>query len=127
MRTTLRFIGEQLDPGEISRVLGMTPTQSGRRGDPIVATLSRGRTATRPASSGYWVLAVSDGELPDARAELENLLRSTPDPAVWKGLGVHAELTIHEAPAGQSANALLGGDIVKELDARGVVVAVNED
>jgi hypothetical protein len=127
MRATLRFIGEQLDPGAISRVLGMTATDSGRKGDAIVATLPRGRTVTRPASSGYWILDVSDGEPADARTALETLLNSAPDPAVWKSLGVHAELTIHEAPPGQSANALLGSRIIQELDARGVVVAINED
>ena len=127
MRATLRFIGEELDPSVVSRVLGMTPTESGRRGDPIVAVLSRNRTATRPASSGYWLLDLSDGEPGDARAALENLLRAGPEPPVWKRLGACVELTIHEAPPRQSTHELLGTAIVTELSARGVVVAVNED
>jgi hypothetical protein len=127
MRATLRFIGEELDPEAVSLALERAPTQSGRKGDRIEATLSRGRKVSRPASVGYWALELGGREPAQVRLSLHELLAALPGPAVWKDLKAYPELTVHEAPPGATTELLLGSDNLEELSARGVVVSVSED
>ena len=54
-RLTLGLYGEDLDPDEISRLLGCSPTSVHRRGDP--------RRSGPPWPKGAWLLSV-DGEAP---------------------------------------------------------------
>jgi hypothetical protein len=49
---TLCFYGDDLDPSRLSKLLGVEPSSSGRKGDP----LRRGRVVPR----GFWCLTTRD-------------------------------------------------------------------
>jgi hypothetical protein len=80
---SLIFVGDELDPEELTRLLGGTPTVGVRKGG--VWLTSRGREKT--AARGRWSLDAecrSPGDLDAQVAELFAML--TPDLAVWKDL-----------------------------------------
>lgn len=64
-RLTLGIHGDDLDPDEISRMLGCAPTSAHRRGDP--------RRPGPPWPSGAWLLSV-EAKSPTGPEELVDLL-----------------------------------------------------
>lgn len=82
-RTTvgLRIFGDDLDPAEITRLMGVQPTGCARRGD--ARRTASGRDAV--ARSGSWRL---DAGVPgDLGAQIGALLDRLPsDPSVWREL-----------------------------------------
>ncbi|THD67302.1 DUF4279 domain-containing protein [Phenylobacterium sp.] len=80
---TLRFIGEDLDPDEVTALLGQTPTHADRKGD--VRILRDGSEYRE--RKGSWRRTVqrrTPGDLDGQVAELLSGL--TEDMAVWKTL-----------------------------------------
>lgn len=79
-RVTLGIHGAELDPAEISKLLGCPPTSAHRRGDPRASGLP-------PWPQGCWLLCV-EGEAPTRPEELvDQLLRGLPmDTAIWEHL-----------------------------------------
>lgn len=78
-RLTLAIHGEDLDPDEISRLLGCAPTSAHRRGD--------SRRLGPPWAKGAWLLSV-EGKSPTGPEELVHLLfaRLPTDEVLWSGL-----------------------------------------
>jgi len=78
-RLTLGIHGEDLDPDEISRLLGCAPTTSHRRGDE--------RRSGPPWPKGDWLLAV-EAKSPTGPDDLVHLLmaRLPEDPDIWANL-----------------------------------------
>lgn len=78
-RLTLCVHGDELDPDEISRLLGCAPTRARRRGE-----LRRSGT---PWPNGAWLLSV-EGKSPMGPEELVHLLlaRLPADGALWSDL-----------------------------------------
>ena len=81
-RASLRIFGDDLDPDEVSKALGASPTEAHRNGDEIV-----GKATTRIARTGSWHRVTS---LPP-EAELDDHIQSvlsglTSDLAVWADL-----------------------------------------
>jgi hypothetical protein len=78
-RLTLGVHGEDLDPDEISRLLGCAPTSSHRRGD--------ARRSGPPSTKGGWLLTV-EAKSPTGPDELVHLLleRLPTEQAVWADL-----------------------------------------
>ena len=77
---TLRIFTDDVDPEEVSRILGRNPDRMFRRGDPH----SRGRLVRK---SGGWFLNAP--AQPDANldAKIADLLTALPkDPAIWATL-----------------------------------------
>lgn len=79
-RVTLGLYGVDLDPDEVSKVLGCPPSRAHRRGDPR-------RRNVEPWPKGAWLLS-TEGKAP---VEPEHLLcalldRLPTDPLVWKEL-----------------------------------------
>jgi hypothetical protein len=72
---TLVFHGDDLDPEQLSRLLGCSPTSSHRKGEP-----RPGLSATAgPWTTGTWLLTV-EGKAPQTVSELlGDLLRKLPD------------------------------------------------
>jgi hypothetical protein len=64
-RLTLAIYGDELDPDEISRLLGCAPTRARRRGD--------ARRSGPPWPQGAWLFSV-EGKSPTGPDELVNLL-----------------------------------------------------
>jgi len=127
MNVTLRFIADDLDPAAVTEALGLSPSSTGRRGDSIVATLSRGQVISRPAIASYWVLELQGRTPAKLRQALTLLLNKAPGPMVWKGLNTYAELTVHEAPSGSTPVGIFGSDTVEQLKSRGVTIVINEE
>ena len=79
---SLCLYGEDLDPDEVSRTLGIEPTSSGRRGGP----LRRGRVLSR----GFWCVSTRDDcDSDDASehvARLASMLGMDP-PAIVAAVG----------------------------------------
>lgn len=81
---TLRFVGDALDPDEVTALLGSPPTSGARKGEPMRRTPAG---AAVPARTGIWRLKASPrspGDL-DARVA-EQLGGLTSDLAIWRSL-----------------------------------------
>lgn len=81
-RASLRFFGDDLDPDEVTRLLGAQPSDSYRSGEEIL-----GKATTRIAPTGAWF---KQSELPP-EAELDSHIRSVLDPLtsdldIWRSL-----------------------------------------
>jgi hypothetical protein len=79
---SLGFFGDELDPDEVSRLLGGTPTSTCRKGDVAV-----GKATSRIERTGRWLLAfpVSPGE--PLEPQLLRLFASlSQDASIWRSL-----------------------------------------
>jgi hypothetical protein len=81
-RVSVRFFGDELDPAELTELLGCEPSIQYKRGD---THLSAGREYTR--KWGAWVVA-AETRKPEAVDEqlTELFARMTQDLAVWRDL-----------------------------------------
>lgn len=81
---TLRFAGDDLDPGEISAVLPVAPTRAHRKGEEFFAGPHAGKLRGR---TGIWFLAtdtlVSSDDLKDHIAAVQKLRSSVPNDTTW--------------------------------------------
>ncbi len=81
----LRFFGDDLNPDEISKLLGSDPTVSWRKGDVLI-----GHNITpRTAKTGSWRLSAKRREPEDLEAQILELLAAlSQDMAIWRGLSL---------------------------------------
>lgn len=81
----LRVFGDDLDPDEISALLGCRPSSSARKGDrQVIGTAGR----VRILKTGRWSLQAADSRPEDVEAQIFAILdRLTADMAVWRSLG----------------------------------------
>ncbi len=83
-QVSLRFFGDDLDPDDITRLLGAAPTESCRKGDILPLWPDR----TRIAKEGSWRLRAPARVPGDVEAQIFELLSGlTQDMDVWKDLG----------------------------------------
>jgi hypothetical protein len=81
---TLRISGEDLDPVEISALLGCTPTKSQRKGD-VFTSKTTGKSRTEKC--GAWRLEASDREPEDLDGQIAELLgKLTPSLDTWRSI-----------------------------------------
>ena len=81
-RAALRLFGDDLQPEEITSLLGAPPTSSHRRGEQD----ARRRNA-RLWTTGGWVLEADDSAPADPDRQIAQILDQLPaDPAVWRSL-----------------------------------------
>lgn len=81
---TLRIIGDDLLPHEITDLLGVSPTRAQTKGDEIV-----GKTTgqIRIAKAGMWRLSTLDREPEDIDGQIREILSlTTSDLAVWRNI-----------------------------------------
>jgi hypothetical protein len=118
-RTTvsLRIVGEALNPSEITRLLGVEPTRSARRGD--TSRISSGREVI--ARFGSWLLDAADSG--NLNTQIGTLLATLPsDPTVWHELSkrydcdVFCGLFVREGNEGTE----LQPDVLSKLGDRGL-------
>ncbi len=75
-------MGDDLDPDEISSLLGGEPTFSQRKGDQIIGKVTK---RVRVAKSGMWSISVSDREPGDLDGQIAEILNPlTQDLEIWK-------------------------------------------
>lgn len=81
---TLRIMGDNLDPTEITRLLGCAPDAAQTRGEEIPA---RKGGSVRIARIGMWRLSATDREPGDLDAQIRDLLsKLTDDLTVWTSI-----------------------------------------
>jgi hypothetical protein len=81
---TLRIVGENLDPDEITALLGCAPTRGERKGD-VLTSKTTGRSRT--VKVGAWCLDASDREPEDLDGQISELLgKLTPSTDVWQSI-----------------------------------------
>jgi hypothetical protein len=79
---TLRLAGDELDPEEISRLLGTEPDAAQRKGEEL-----RGKRGIRVAKSGLWRLSATPAEPEGLDSQVEELLgKLSQDLDVWRNL-----------------------------------------
>jgi hypothetical protein len=119
-RLTLGIHGENLDPDEISRMLGCAPSSAHRRGDP--------RRLGPPWPKGAWLLSV-EGKSPIGPEELVHLLlsRLPTDDAVWADLRRRFRLQLSFGIFNERWNRgfELSADAVRRIDLLGAGVGVD--
>src|SRR5689334_2685288 len=98
MKLVLSIVGENLDPGQVSALLGGEPRKSGKRGDSIAAVDNRKRSVSKSAFAGYWQRSVTfqPPKTPDSVVG-EVFAGLTEDHAVWRQLSsqFRAEVSLH--------------------------------
>jgi hypothetical protein len=78
---TLRFFGDDLDPDDLSRILGAEPTLSRRKGEVIPDRDGR------VAETGSWLLSSEQQSSTPLEEQIDNLFqRLTDDIEVWRQL-----------------------------------------
>lgn len=81
---TLRISGDDLIPEEITRLLGVSPSQAQTKGDKIIGKKTGN---VRIAKCGMWRLCASDREPEDMDGQIQEILsQATDDLAVWQSL-----------------------------------------
>ena len=77
----MRIIGDDLDPAEITRLLGCAPSAAQTRGEQI---FGRNGASVRIAGTGAWQLEATDREPEDLDGQIKELLsKLTDDVTVW--------------------------------------------
>jgi Domain of unknown function (DUF4279) len=81
---SLRIISEDLDPDEITRLLGATPAHTQIKGEKIVG---KNTGYIKIAKFGMWQLWASDREPGDLNDQIQEILsQTTSDLAVWRSI-----------------------------------------
>jgi hypothetical protein len=89
---TLRIGGDDLVPGEITKLLGTTPTSAQIKGEKIVG---RKTGQVRFAKMGVWRLCASNREPEDMDSQIQEILgRATSDLTVWRSIGEKYEIDL---------------------------------
>ncbi|HEX4505917.1 MAG TPA: DUF4279 domain-containing protein [Alphaproteobacteria bacterium] len=84
-RASLRFFGDDLNPRELTALLGGTPSRFASKGD-VVRSETTGREYI--VKTGSWIVRVGRREPGDLDAQVEQLLSPlSNDLSIWQGLG----------------------------------------
>jgi hypothetical protein len=90
-RASLRIFGDDLDPDEISALLGVPPTLSEKKGEVRIDK----RGVEQISRTGRWLLQVTRRQPGDLDSQLVELLSPlTPDTGVWRSLVARFKLDI---------------------------------
>ena len=126
-RISLHVIGDDVDPNEVSSLLGSQPTTGHRKGDAI---LGADGTFRRIAKSGCWSIDVSSRDFDDADFDtcLMNLIDSlTSDLSAWRNLsqrydtGLFCGILLTDSNRGFTISA----DLMSALSARDLYIGLD--
>ena len=123
-RATLRLIGDNLDPDEITRLLGATPTAA-RKKDAIWRT-PNGREVI--ARTGMWRLLAADREPEDLDGQVVEILgKLTDDLGIWADLAhrFRLELFCGWFMAGSNEGVGISPKALAALAARGIALELD--
>jgi hypothetical protein len=88
----LRIMGDDLDPADITRLLGHAPTRGHAKGQ---TWTSRTTGIERVHKFGAWMLTADDAEPEDIDAQTAALLaKLTPDLAIWREIAARFEIDL---------------------------------
>jgi hypothetical protein len=87
---SLRIAGEELDPAEVTRLLGIEPSSSQIKGQELPS-----KTRVRIAKFGQWCLKATPAKPEDMNGQVAEILEClTSDLQVWKGLSERFEIDL---------------------------------
>jgi len=116
----LRLFGDELDPGEVTRLLGCAPTKCARKGD-VIPDPKYHRVERR----GRWLLDSACPRTVPLDEQVEALLaRVTGDLEVWKDLGRRFKMDLFCGVFMDEENRgfLLEAGLVRKLSDRGLAI-----
>jgi len=92
LEVCLRVLGDELDPQEITAILGLEPTRGGRKGEPIVRPNGE---ISRHRRIGAWLLDLHPTTETTVDEALTALIgQLPPDPEVWQSLAQRFEIDL---------------------------------
>jgi Domain of unknown function (DUF4279) len=134
MRCAFRMVGDELDPDAVTRLTGVVPTQSWRRGDAHVA---RTGVTLKPRASSAWIYytpTVFSVELPALLDDLLNMFEPKRDEVVALLNRAHsrAEFSLHiymsdQTPIGTITHETLKRIVAFEADLDVDLYVVEDD
>lgn len=119
---TLRVIGSDLNPEEISSLLGGSPTRAHRKGDDLRKRKSPD-APVRSATAGLWAVEAQLAMPSDVNRQIADLLNElTDDLLVWKGLATRYRLSVYCAWFMEEGNEgeEISAETLLKLSARGI-------
>lgn len=123
-RAALRILGDDLDPEEISKLLGAAATESARMGE--AKQLPSGRSTY--ARTGSWRFRAAGCSPGDVNAQVESILsKLTNNLAVWKEISgrYKCDLFCGLFMAEMNEGATLNPNVLSMLGDRGVFLALD--
>jgi hypothetical protein len=92
IKVSVRVIGDDLDPAEVTRLFGVEPTFAARRGE---ARERHGRPIVQRTGVWFHALTVDPTEEWELADAVDTLLARLPaDPAIWRALGSRYQLDV---------------------------------
>jgi hypothetical protein len=124
VRVCLRVLGDELDPQEITKLLGRKPTRSGKKGDSVLRPNGK---SSRRRRNGAWLLDVTPKPDATVDAALTELLSKLPeDSDTWLSLTrrFQVELLCAITVRGIDQGFVLSPDILQQVAGLGVSLGV---
>jgi hypothetical protein len=122
---TLRIMGDDLIPDEITKLLGASPTHAETKGDRIVGKKTG---HVRIAKAGMWRLCASDCEPENMDGQIEGILsQMTGDLTVWQSITkkYHADLFCGLFMRGSNEGLTISSQSLAALGARGIEMGLD--
>lgn len=122
---TLRIMGDDLAPEEITKLLGCPSTKSQAKGEVI-----RGKNTHREriANTGMWQLTASDREPEDLNGQVLDLLsKLTPDLIVWSAIRQRFKIDLFCGLFMKESNegAVISPETLRFLGERGIELSLD--
>ena len=125
VRVCVRVLGDELNPDEITAILGHEPTRLARKGDPV---LRANGEVIRLRRIGSWLLDHTPAaEVTVDEAITEVLGKLAQDPAIWQSLATRfrVELICDMTVRGVNQGFVLSPMVLQEISARGISLGVD--
>jgi hypothetical protein len=119
---TLRIMGEDLDPAEISKLLCAQPTHRQKKGDEIVGKKTG---KVRVARFGMWQIKAADREPEDIDGQIQEILKQTSnDLTVWREIGKKFEVDLFCGLflKGSNESLIISAESLTVLGERGILI-----
>jgi len=123
--TSIRIIGDDLVPDEITKLLGCTPTNSYFKGE-VVRRIKTGQEVTK--KSGIWLLETTDSEPENIDMQVSELLgKLTEDLAVWSNIKSRFKIDLFCGLFMEESNegAEISSGTLKALGERGIMLSLD--
>ena len=121
---TLRISGDDLEPDEVSTLLGATPTRAQKKGQ----VLGGASGVTRIAKFGMWRLEAEDTISGDLDAQVQEILgKLTDDLGIWDRLGARYSIDLFCGWFMEEENEGMGvsASALRALGTRGIELSLD--
>jgi hypothetical protein len=125
---TLRVIGDDLDPDEVTTILGCAPTYAQRRGQRIPTRSPSLPEGFRVAKFGLWRLDATEAVPEDFEAQLAEILKKvTAEPEAWQDVSRRFRVELYCGWFMASGNDGIGisSDALRLLGERGIALHID--